>query len=144
MWRLLAGVMVALGLVLPLSTCTRGEPPVTEYHYALGDVIQNEGCTGACRAGAVALTLVTLLWPLAAWLAARRFTGRKGLVARLCAEPLLVAGSGWWLYWQVFLREPASGFIVASLGLAVYAVIWLVELISSIRAYRARPRVAGT
>ena len=139
-WRLVAAVLVALGLVLPLSTCTRGDPPVTENHDALGDVLQNPGCEGACRAGAFTLTLATLLWPLAASLAARRFRTRRAMLVRLCIEPLLLAATGWWLHWQIFLREPAMGFIAASAGLVLYAGVWFVELFAIFLERRSRLR----
>ena len=135
--RFLASVLVALGLVLPLSTCTKGEPPVTEYHYAIGDVVNNPSCEGLCRAGAVGVSLATFLWPLAACLAAIRFTGRVGTVLRLCLEPLLLAGAGWWLYWQLLLRDPAIGAVVAALGFTLYAAVWGLECIRLVHARKA-------
>jgi hypothetical protein len=133
-WRFVAALLIALGLVLPLSTCTHGDPPTTDYHYALGDAISNPSCEGLCGVGVLVVTLATFLWPFAACLAALRITARKGTIVRLCLEPLLLGGAGWWIYWQIFLRDPAIGFFSAVSGLILYAVIWLLETAKTIRS----------
>jgi hypothetical protein len=137
-WRLIAALLVALGLVLPLSTCTRGDPPTTEYHYALGDAVNNPSCVGLCRVGVLSLTLAAFLWPFAACAAARRITGRKGTIVRLCIEPLLLGSASWWLYWEIFLRDPAIGSVSGFSGFILYAAIWLFE---TAKVIRSRTRV---
>jgi hypothetical protein len=134
--RLVAAILVALGLVLPLSMCTKGDPPTTEYHWVVGDALDNSSCDSACAVTAIGAAVLALLWPLGAVVASRTQSGRRPKVIRMCVELLLLGGSAWWLHWQLLVEKPAAGAFAAFAGFSLYGAIWLTEVVSTIRDYK--------
>jgi len=131
-----AALVLAVCVVLPISTCTRyvdargeavtvepdapipaGVREIVDHQVPIEQLVSNP--LGGC------LILVAFLWPLA-FLAYRRWGARVGIQAALWwLEPLLLAGSAHFVYTLAFLGEPAVGAWLAAASLAVLAVLWL-------------------
>lgn len=154
-WRLVAAVLMLFGFVLPISKCSYGDPPKTTYTYVVPDALAMGGCADQDGASAktacyltegpalrLLLALVALLWPMAVLVIARKEKTRRAMWIRFIAEPLLIAGSALWLYVEVILASPASGWYVTSAGVGVYLAAWLRDvvplIVGAVRSRSAR------
>jgi hypothetical protein len=122
-------VLLIVSLALPLSKCThyqdsgaeggtttaQAEVAWVDYQWALESF-------DPVNAGDW-LTIFAFVWPiLALAVLRRRERGAAAMIVR-ALEPLLIAGSAWWLYVSAHVvAEPAIGAYVAFAGLSVYTV----------------------
>lgn len=142
-WRLVAAVLMLFGFVLPISKCSYGDPPKTTYAYVVPEALAMGSCQdqeGGASAKAqchltegpalkLSLAVVALLWPIAVIVLARKEKTPRAKWIRRIAELLLIAGSALWLYVEVILASPASGWYVTSAGVGVYLAAWAREVI---------------
>ncbi|GEM_PF-5655360 len=148
-WRGVGALLVALALVLPLSSCEHDGKRV--YDYALDAPIHRiEECIrGAADADRwrcyvdrdwpEVVTVAVFLWPLGAYVLAHRARGRRLALARLALEPLLAVASASYLYDAVsFADRLESGTYAAVAGLLACLAGWALELVALRRA-RRRP-----
>lgn len=144
-WRLVAAILVLLGLVLPMSKCTRDGGETVEYHYIIKDALDDSPRNNLTHDEIVRhnrlelwLSVAAFCWPLAAMLPARRRQHWVGATLRRVSEPVLIAGSAWWLHVVILLRSPAIGYYVVSLGLVLYSLIWVLECAQSVHRMHGR------
>jgi hypothetical protein len=131
---MVAAVLVALALVLPMSKCTSHDNSHTvKYHYIIADALDDRPNPNLTHDELVRLNIEDFLlsvaaffWPLIATLLARRQEGRLRALIRLISEPILIAGSLWWLQIVVLFRSPAIGYYVVTGGLILYSVVWVI------------------
>jgi hypothetical protein len=137
----IAALALAVSVALPISTCTRyvdaqgeavavepdaplpaGVTEIVDHQVPIEQLVTNP--LGGC------LILVAFLWPLA-FLAYRRWGSHAGIQALLWwLEPLLLAGSAYYVHTLAFLGDPAVGAWLAGASLAVLASLWLSAAVS--------------
>ena len=79
------------------------------------------------------LLMLVFLWPLALVGIRAAVRSPRGLRVILVAELLLMIGSGWVFYEHSGVGDRAWGVAVAFGGLALYALVWGLEVGASIR-----------
>ncbi len=144
LWRLLAAVVVAFGLLLPISKCSG--PSGDEYSYVYeGVASRHQECRSPknptprwqCELGEAAvdgLLVVRFFWPAAGWAVAIRERRRVTTAVRLIVEPVLLAISFYLLLAILVANDAASGWYVETAGFAMYFAAWAIEMLKRLLA----------
>ncbi len=142
--RILAALLVVASAALPFYTCTSyvdetGKSVEVEPGAPLPPGVRAEVEAHRpiesfdLRDPGSYLLMLVFLWPLALVGIRAAVRSPRGLRGVLVGELLLLLGSGWVFYEHSGVADRAWGVAVAFGGLALYALVWGLEVGASIR-----------